>query len=435
MNPIIQSLREDATAAFDAAVAAVQPAGLMAGVVTLEGDHVVIKGEPLPEVSGHRVVVALGKAGPGLADAWIERVPGWADEIFVLSPHGVPVTEGVTTVAEVHFGAHPYPDTDGETSTRRLLELVESLGSDDLLVVLLSGGSSALLAAPVDGLTLDDVSATTRALMEAGATINQVNAVRRHLLAATGGGLARAAAPALVVTLVVSDVLGDSLSDIASGPTIPSSTTPADALGVLGGLGLVGDVPPAVIEVLRARVEDSADDSWAANSRFQVLANNRTAVEAAASVLADRGYETLVHPGFLEGEASVRGELLAQFATAFEARRRVAFLVGAETTVTVRGNGIGGRNHEFALAAALGLDGPRPCAILSAGTDGIDGLAEGAGAVVDPTTIARLRNAGTDPMEALANNDAGTALAAVGDAVVTGPTGTNVCDVVMVLTA
>jgi len=435
MNQIIQSLREDATAAFHTAVAAVQPTDLLTKAVTVDGEQVAVLGETVPHVAGRRVVAALGKAAPGLADAWIERAPGWADEVFVLTPHGVPVTERVTAAADVHFGAHPFPDTDGEASTRRLLQLAESLGEADLLIVLLSGGSSALLAAPVDGLTLDDVGTTTRALMEAGATINQVNAVRRQLLAATGGGLARTASPAQVVTLVLSDVLGDPLPDIASGPTVASSTTAAAALGVLGGLGLVADLPPAVIDVLRKRVDAPLENAWAERCRIQILANNRTAVEAAASMLTDRGYATLVHPGFLEGEASTRGTLMAEFATAFWSRRPVAFLVGGETTVTVRGNGRGGRNHELALAAAMGLDGPSNTVILSAGTDGIDGLADGAGAVVDPTTVARLRNAGIDPMEALANNDAGTALAAVGDTIVTGPTGTNVCDVVIILTA
>jgi hydroxypyruvate reductase len=238
-----------------------------------------------------------------------------------------------------------------------------------------------------------------------------------------------------VVTLVLSDVLGDPLSDIASGPTVPSSTTTAHALGVLGGYGIVGDLPPAVVEHLRGRVEAPVDDGWAERSRVQVLANNRTAVDAAAARLAERGYHTLVHPGFLEGEASDRGRLLAELASAFWARQSVAFLVGGETTVTVRGTGVGGRNHELALAAALALEGPHPRVVLSAGTDGIDGLAETAGAVVDPTTVGRLRASGTDARAALADNDSGTALATVGDAIHTGPTGTNVCDVTMVLSS
>jgi glycerate-2-kinase len=313
------------------------------------------------------------------------------------------------------------------------MDAAGSLGADDLMVVLLSGGTSSLLAATEEPLTLDDLRATTKCLLDAGASINQVNAVRRQLLAAAGGGLGRAAAPARVVTLVLSDVLGDPLQDIGSGPTAPSATTAADALGVLGGLGIAGDIPPAVMEFLRARVETGTDDSWAEASRIEILANNRTAVDAAESELRQRGYVTLTHPGFLEGEASDRGRLLAAFGTAFRSPGRTALVAGGETTVTVRGTGIGGRNHELALAAAFELDGPHGCVVLSAGTDGIDGLAAAAGAVVDPTTVARVRNAGLDPSAALVDNDSATALAAAGDSIVTGPTGTNVCDIAIVL--
>jgi glycerate-2-kinase len=434
MNETILEMRADAVAAFHAGVAAVQPANLVPEAVRVTGDTVEIWGEPLPAVSGRRVLAAIGKAAPGLADAWIGLLPEWADELFVLTPHGVPVSDRVERAATVTRGAHPYPDEQGVSSTRRLLEIAAGLGEDDLLMVLLSGGGSALLAAPEEGLALDDLRATTRALLEAGAKINDVNTVRRQLLAAAGGGLARSAAPARVVTLVLSDVLGDPLPDIASGPTVPSSTSVAHALGVLGGYGIVGELPPDVVDFLRSRVELPADDGWAERSRIQVLANNRTAVDAAAASLAARGYHTLVHPGFLEGEASACGRLLADMATAFWSPDRVAFLVGGETTVTVRGSGVGGRNHELALAAALCLEGPVPRVVLSAGTDGVDGMAEAAGAVVDSGTVARLRAAGIDAPASLEANDSGTALAAVDDAIRTGPTGTNVCDLSMVLT-
>ncbi len=434
MSAQIQSMRDDAVAAFRAGVNAVQPATLIPNAVIAEEGRVSIWGEPLPDVTGRRLLVSLGKAGAALADAWLDLLPEWPDEVFVLAPHGVLVPDRVAAIGEIRRGAHPYPDADGEASTCRLLELASSLGEDDLLLVLLSGGSSALLAAPAGGLTLDDVSETTRALLEAGATIREVNAVRRQLLAAGGGGIARAASPARVVTLVLSDVLGDPLPDIASGPTVPSHTTPADALGVLGGRGIAGDVPATVIDFLRSKVEVVDDLSWTEGGRIQVLANIRTAVEAAAGLLGSRGYQTMVHPGFLEGEASARGRLLASFASAFRSRQPVAFLAGGETTVTVRGNGIGGRNHELALAAALCLDGPFPCVVLSAGTDGVDGLSSAAGAVVDPTTVARLCHAGIDPNQALTDNDSATALGAIGDSIVTGPTGTNVCDLIAVLT-
>jgi hydroxypyruvate reductase len=433
MNPRIQTLRDDAVAAFNAGVAAVQPANLIPNAVTLYEGTVSVWGDPIPRVPGRVVAVALGKAGPNLADAWLGLLPDWADEVLVLAPHGVPVPDRVAAVAEVLRGSHPYPDADGEASTRRLLELVGSLGEDDLLMVLLSGGASALLAAPEDDLTLDDIRATTRTLVEAGADISRVNAVRRQLLAAAGGGLARAAMPSRVVTLVLSDVLGDPLADIGSGPTVPSPTTAAEALGVLGGHGVVADVPEAVAAFLRDRAGVVEDTAWFERSRVQILANNRTAVEAAAGLLGSRGYHVMVHPGFLEGEAVIRGRMLAEFASAFRVGQPVALLSGGETTVAVRGSGVGGRNHELALAAAFGLDGPAARVVLSAGTDGIDGVAAGAGAVVDPTTIARIRNAGIDPERALAENDSATALESVGDSIVTGPTGTNVCDLIVVL--
>jgi len=433
MSTIIDGMREDALAAFHAAVAAVQPARLIPAAVTVGGNGVSVRGEALPEVTGRRVVVALGKAAPGLAEAWLELLPEWADDVLVLTPHGVPVSDRVAQGGEVLRGAHPSPDEQGEASCRRMLALATTLGEEDLLLVLLSGGASALLAAPRPGLSLEDIRATTTALLSSGATIHQLNAVRRQLLEAAGGGLGRAAAPAQVVTLVLSDVLGDLIPDIASGPTVPSPTTAADALGVLGGLGVVGDLPRSVVDVLRASVETTDDVSWAERCRIYLLANNRTAVDAAAAALAVRGYDAIVHPGFLEGEARERGALLARFAEAFSSSRPAAFVAGGETTVTVRGAGSGGRNHELALAAALELSGRQPVVILAAGTDGIDGSTDAAGAVVDPGTVARARAAGVDLAASLAGNDSGPALAATGDAIHTGPTGTNVCDLVLLL--
>lgn len=434
MNGTLEELRRDAIKAFQAAVEAVQPSRLIPAIVRPVDGSVAIRGRTLPDVSGRRIVAALGKAAPGLADAWHELLPDWSDRLVVVAPHGTPIPERLTTTAEVLHGAHPYPDEYGEAAARRLLELADELDDDDLLVVLLSGGASSLLAAPHPGVSLDDVRSTTKTLLDAGASIHQTNAVRRQLLAAAGGGLGRAAAPAAVVTLVLSDVPGDPLPDIASGPTVPSPTTPADALGVLGGLGLVGELPGSVIELLRNRVESPIDDRWASRSWVEILANNRTALDGAAAWLAEHGYSTLIHPGLFEGEARNLGAVLAGLADAFRAPEPIAFVAGGETTVKVTGHGIGGRNHELALSAALELSGRRACAILAAGTDGIDGLTAAAGAVVDPTTLARLKVAGVDAEASLAENDSGPALVASGDAIRTGPTGTNVCDIVLVLT-
>ncbi len=433
----VDDLRTDARAAFDAAVASVQPSRLLPAVVEVRRDHLQLVERSFPRPTGRLVVVALGKAGPSLADAWLEVAGPLAHQLFVLTPHGVPVSDRVARRAMVRHGAHPYPDAAGEASARELVRLARGLEGDDLLLVLLSGGTSALLAAPEPGLTLDDVLRTTRALLRAGAPIGEVNAVRRRLLLLGGGGLARLAAPARVVTLVLSDVLGDPLADIASGPTVPSPTSKVDAASVLRRFAVEAAVPASVTSFLDAAESESPDGAeWMERCWTVVVANNRTAVDAAANELALRGYRVCVEEEPLRGEASRQGHMIGRMARQGIGRGRQAWLAGGETTVTVRGDGRGGRNQELALTAALEIDNAaRPCIVLAGGTDGIDGLSEHAGAIVDPTTVRRLREAGFDPVAVLANNDSGTALASVGDAIVTGPTGTNVCDLTAVLTA
>jgi len=432
----LADMRADALAAFEAAVDSVRPENLVPAQIGRSGMTVLVGGEPLPETSGRHVVMAIGKAAAGLTAAWLATAPGWANEILVLTPHGAPVPVEVETRATILRGAHPYPDATGEASTRRLLEISAGLGEDDVLVVLLSGGGSALMAAPEEGLELDDVHATTKALLEAGAAINDVNTVRRQLLAAAGGGLARAAHPALVRTLILSDVLGDPLADIASGPTVPATTSAGDALAVLDRFGLRETVPEAVIEYLNAAAGRIIDDSaWAAIASTYVIGNNQTAADAAAAELATRDYDVEVVAHYLEGEASDRGRELGIAGRTRESRAPTGVVVGGETTVTVRGGGRGGRNQELALAAAIEIDGAEKVVVLAGGTDGIDGLSDNAGAIVDSTTMERLRRAGIDPAGSLADNDSATAIEAVGDSIRTGPTGTNVCDVTLVLTA
>ena len=432
----LADMRADALAAFEAAIDAVRPEHLVRAQISSSGEAVLVGGEPLPEASGRHVVMAIGKAAPGLTAAWLATVPGWAGEILVLTPHGIPVPPEVEARATILRGAHPYPDADGEASTRRLLEVAATLGGDDVLVVLLSGGGSALMAAAEEGLELDDVHATTKALLKAGAAINDVNTVRRQLLAAAGGGLARAAHPAMVRTLILSDVLGDPLADIASGPTVPATTSAGDALAVLDRFGLRETVPEAVIAFLNAAAGRVVDDSaWAAIASTQVIGNNRMAVDAAAAELAARDYLVEVVEHYLEGEASMRGCELGIAGRTRESRAPTGVVVGGETTVTVRGGGRGGRNQELALAAAIEIDGAGNVVILAGGTDGVDGLSDNAGAIVDSTTCERLRRAGIAAVGSLADNDSATALDAVGDSIRTGPTGTNVCDLTLVLTA
>ncbi len=432
----LADMRRDARAAFDAAVAAAQPRNLIPNQIQLQGEKVLLAGQTLPRSSGRHVVMAIGKAAPGMTAAWLECLSEWTNELYVLAPHDVPISPEVENSATVLRGAHPSPDAAGETSTRKLLDVARGLGADDLLVVLLSGGGSALLADPADGLTLADIRATTEVLLRSGAPIAELNTVRRNLLSAAGGGLGRDASPARVRTLVLSDVLGDALPDIASGPTVPSPSTAADALVVFDRRGLRPSVPPAVIEFLESAADRSPDTGeWAVANSTRVIGNNRAAVRVAAHSLRTRDYRVDEVAEDLVGEASVRGRELALAARALESTTPSAVLFGGETTVTVRGSGRGGRNQELALAAAIGIEDLDDIVVLAAGTDGIDGVSENAGAIIDSSTVFRLRNLGLDPQAILEDNDSSTALEAVGDAFRTGPTGTNVGDLTMVLTA
>jgi len=429
-------MRRDARAAFDAAVAEVQPRRLVPRLLRTQGGTVVLDGERWPKVGGRRVVMAIGKAAPGLAEAWLAAAADWTSEVWVLTPHDVPVSAPLAAGATILRGSHPYPDGAGEAATRQLLEIAASLGGDDLLVVLLSGGGSALLAAPVAGIELAEVRTTTQALLRAGAAITELNCVRRQLLAAAGGGLARAAWPAPVRTLILSDVLGDPLPDIASGPTVPPSTGAADALAILDRFALRNAVPAAVLRALETTAAHPAEQpAWAEAASTRVIGNNLSAVTAAARELHRRGYVVEVSRNRLTGEARDRGRELADEAREWKPPAPAAVVSGGETTVTVRGGGRGGRNQELALAAAIDLDGADGIVLLAAGTDGIDGLSDNAGAMVDGGTAARLRAAGVDATAALTANDSATALAAAGDAIHTGPTGTNVCDLTVLLQA
>ncbi len=424
-------LRAAAGAAYRAALAAVRPEALIAAAVRADGRSLLVQGRNLHCPRGRRVVVAVGKAAPGLVAGWRAAAPDWATECWLLAPRGVPIPSRLGADVRVRFGGHPLPDAAGVAATRELLDLAAELGRDDGLMVLLSGGASALLTAPVDGVGLEDVVATTRLLLRAGAPIAELNTVRRALLAAAGGGLARAASPAAVATLVLSDVVAGDRADIGSGPTVPSPTGPGDALDVLARRGLLGRAPSSVVAALRHTrpALPPIAGPWA------VLGDNRTAVAAAAEALGEDGFSVSTVAKPLSGEAAFWGRVLGSLARAVRPTKPHAVVLGGETTVTVRGAGRGGRCQELALAAALALAGSSFRVVLAAGTDGVDGAGDAAGALVDGSTVARMRAAGRDPESDLAANDSGPAMAVCGDAVVTGATGTNVADLVLVLAA
>jgi glycerate 2-kinase len=334
---------------------------------------------------------------------------------------------------EVVEAAHPVPDANGEAAARRLMAMMDGLTADDLVVALISGGGSALLAAPGPGMNLADEQGLNAALLASGAPIGAMNAIRKELSLIKGGRLAALAAPARAVTLVVSDVPGDDPALVASGPTVPSRSTRANARRLAGLYGI--KLPPTAAALLagEANPAPTPDDPRFARNSVKVIASASLSLEAAATRARAQGLGAAILSDAVEGEAREVGKVHAAIAREIAARNRpfekpIVLLSGGETTVTLRGSGRGGRNSEFLLAFAIAIDGVTGIVALAADTDGIDGTEDNAGAFADGTTATRLRAAGIDPLAALADNDAYGAFAALGDLFVTGPTGTNVND-------
>jgi hydroxypyruvate reductase len=379
-------------------------------------------------------VLGVGKAAGAMARAAEGILGDRVTEGFVVVKDGYAVPTARIEVAEA---GHPVPDARGLEASARLLTLASSASERDLVLVLVSGGGSALTPAPADPITLAEKQAVTRLLLEAGATIGELNAVRKHLSRFKGGLLARAAQPATVVTLALSDVVGDPLDVIASGPTVPDSSTFGDALEVLEARGVLERAPRAVVERLRAGARGAIEetpkpgDRVFERTRHVVIGNNALIVEAAAVAAERLGYRPYVLTRGLQGEARAIGRELIERARVLPGP--VCMLAGGETTVTVRGRGRGGRCQEAALSAALALAPGEDLVVLAAGTDGTDGPTDAAGALVDAGTLPRGRTAGRDAERALADNDAYTFLAASGDHVVTGPTNTNLLDLYLVV--
>lgn len=382
-----------------------------------------------PPPKGRTVVVGAGKAAAAMAKAVEEAWPGPLSGLVVTRyGHGLP-----TTRIRVIEAAHPNPDEASQRAAAEILAAAGGLGPDDLLLCLISGGGSALMALPAPGLTLADKQGVTRGLLRCGATIGEINCVRKHLSAIKGGRLAAAAAPAPVVALLISDVPGDDPSVIASGPTVPDPTTCADALAVIDKYAL--DVPAQVRAHLEAEAAETPKpgDPRLAASRTLMVATPQDALEAAAAVVREAGCRPLILGNAIEGEA--RDVALVHAGMAKQAVRHgqpaeppCVILSGGETTVTIRGNGRGGRNGEFLLALAVALEGEPQVWALAADTDGIDGVEDNAGAILRPDTLARAAAAGLDARALLANNDSYGLFSRLGDLIVTGPTRTNVND-------
>lgn len=383
-----------------------------------------------PKPKGRTVVIGAGKAAAAMARAVEEHWDGDLEGVVVTRyGHSVP-----TRKIEVLEANHPVPDQVGVDASRRILETVQGLSEDDLVLCLISGGGSALLTLPADGISLEDKATFTNQLLRSGATITEMNCVRKHLSAIKGGRLAMACHPAKVVSLIISDVPGDDLSSIASGATVPDPTTYADALAVIEKYGI--DAPQAIMNVLKAEPDETpkTGDPRFANVENILIATPQMSLEAAAEAAEAAGYTPMILSDRIEGEsrdvAQVHAAIARQVAAYGQPLKAPAVLLsGGETTVTIRGKGgRGGRNSEFLLALAVALDGHARIHAIACDTDGIDGSEDNAGAVIGPETLARGLTKGVEAKAYLANNDAYTYFQEIGDLVVSGPTLTNVND-------
>ncbi len=403
-------------ALFDAAVAAADPFRCLPA-------H-------LPEPpKGRTIVIGAGKAGGSMAKALEDHWAGPLEGLVVTRyGHKIP-TERI----EVVEAAHPVPDEAGREAAARILKMVQGLTADDLVICLISGGGSALLAAPAEGLTLADKQAMNKALLKSGATITEMNCVRKHLSAIKGGRLAAACAPAQVVTLLISDVPGDDPSVIASGPTVADPTTCADALAILDKYGL--REPAAAYEYIKRAHDETPKpgDPRLARATTRMIATPQASLEAAAALARASGVTPVILGDSLEGES--RDVALVHAGIAKQVARHnqpvaapCVLLSGGETTVTVRGSGRGGRNVEFLLALAVALEGHPQIHAVACDTDGVDGTEDNAGAILTPDTLARAEALGLRAKDFLANNDGYTFFSKLKNLIHTGPTLTNVND-------
>lgn len=419
------SLKQDAIRIFRAGVRAADPyAATLQAAARLPHGRVWIVGAG--KASARMAAAAEKALGKRIAGGWVNTKDGHLAKLRRVT---------------LHECSHPVPDARGERGAREIAAMARQASKDDIVLALFSGGASALMPLPAEGISLDEKQATTRLLLECGATIHEINCVRKHISGIKGGQLAALAYPARVVSLILSDVIGDDLDVIGSGPTAPDRSTVSDARAVLERYGIWDRVPKAVRERIASGAETpKPDDDAFRRTRNVIIGSNRIAAKAAAAEARRLGYRTMILSTFVDGEtreiarmhAAILKEILA---SGSPLRPPACVITGGETTVTIRGDGKGGRSQEFALAAALALEGVGRCGVLCAGTDGTDGPTDAAGAWADGTTVARAKSRGLDPGAALGNHESYPFFQALGDLLITGPTGTNVMDLRILLAA
>jgi hydroxypyruvate reductase len=436
-DPILESMRRDARAIFDAGLQAAAPQDAIARMCSVRHEQLHI-GDRAYDLNAIRriIVVGAGKATAAMAQA-VERMLGDRISqglIVVKYDHGAPLRYIHCTEA-----GHPIPDANGVDAARRILQMARAAGPGDLVLVLISGGGSALLALPAESLHLEEKQAVSQTLIACGASIHEINAIRKHISAIKGGRLARAAFPAALVCLILSDVVGDDLDVIASGPTVPDASTFELCMEIIRRYHVAASLPGSVMEHLKAGADGKIEETPKPDSNAWghvhnlIVANNLQAIQSAAQQAADRGYQPIVLSSRIEGEtrdvarvhAAIAREILA---SGLPISAPACILSGGETTVSIKGAGKGGRNQEFALSAALDIDRTARIVVLSGGTDGTDGPTDAAGAFADHQTIQRAAGAGLIARRHLDDNDAYPFFNQLGDLLKTGPTGTNVMD-------
>ena len=434
--------RERALAVLSAALKAVDPVNAIKRQVSLSSDETLRIGQRTYDLGRYRniYVIGGGKAGGSMAQAIEEILGQRVTEGLVNVKYGYGAE---TAIIRLNEAGHPIPDAAGIAGTKQMAELARQATAEDLVICLISGGGSALMTLPVEGITLADMKSLTDALLRCGAAINEINTVRKHLSQTKGGNLTRLAYPAEIVTLILSDVVGSPLDVIASGPTVPDTSTFADAYGVIEKYGLLDELPRSIVERLwrgkEGIIPETPKEGAESFTRTHnlIIASNEVAAEAAIAKAEELGFHTLLLSTFVEGEAREVAKVFAAIAKEIinsgrPLPRPACVVAGGETTVTIRGNGLGGRNQEMALSAALEIAGLEDVMIIPLATDGTDGPTDAAGAIADGSTLRRasllLQDTGPSATQYLANNDSYHFFQQLGDLLITGPTNTNVND-------
>ena len=430
--------RKSSLDAIEAALVSVEPGRLMRSKLRVRDGHLIVEDRKIDLSRFRRIlVIGGGKAAAPMAQALESLFGGRTTAGIVNVPSSqLSGREGKVGAIELHSATHPLPSRDGQEGVRKMLDLVGTPTRDDLVICLISGGGSALMPMPREGITLEDKMEVTRSLLRAGATIQELNVVRKHLSSLKGGWLAERLYPAVVLSLVISDVVGNRLDSIASGPLYPDSSTFSDAVRVLRRYNLWESIPSGVAAVIRKGAEGKIPETPKPGSKFfenvsnVIIGSNEDACNAAVRHLRSAGRKPVLLTTSCEGEARFAGMFLGSILEyAGTKTRPTGRVLGGETTVTVRGDGRGGRNQEFVLGTAIKIDRDQGVAAVCIGTDGLDGSAEAAGAIVDGSTIRRAAALGLSPEEILAHNDTSRFFEKLGDLVMTGPTGTNVNDI------